>query len=84
VPVVIGTLPAQPGASAAAGASPAQQIQSRNTATAPRVNTSDSRLPGNTSATPTPASPAAAGALPAQPVAPPVTPASPSLPPPRR
>ena len=56
VPVTISTLPVQPGA-AAGGSSPAQQIQSRNTAVPPPVNTSDSRNLGNTSNTPTPPAP---------------------------
>jgi hypothetical protein len=79
VPVAIGTLPAQtPGAAAAGGSlSPAQQLQTRNAPVAPQINTSDSRIPGNTSNTPVPPV--------AQPVAPPASAgASPSLPPPRR
>jgi len=77
VPVTVSTLPVQPGA-AAAGAtvpSPAQQIQSRTTPSAPQINTSDSRSTGNTSNTPLPAQPAAVPQAPAAPVG-----ASPMLP----
>jgi hypothetical protein len=62
-PVIPGVTPPTAGVAggdAAAGGtipSPAQQIQSRTTPIAPRINTSDSRLPGATSASPTPATP---------------------------
>lgn len=54
VPVTVGTIPTPPAAAAAGGTlpSPAQQIQSRNAPVAPRVNTSDSRVVGNTSDSP--------------------------------
>jgi hypothetical protein len=54
VPVTVGTIPTTPAAAAAGGTlpSPAQQIQSRNAPFAPQVNTSDSRIIGNTSDSP--------------------------------
>jgi hypothetical protein len=54
VPVTVGTIPTTPAAAAAGGTlpSPAQQIQSRNAPVAPQVNTSDSRIIGNTSDSP--------------------------------
>jgi len=54
VPVTVGTIPTTPAAAAAGGMlpSPAQQIQSRNAPVAPQVNTSDSRIVGNTSDSP--------------------------------
>lgn len=54
VPVTVGTIPTPPAAAAAGGTlpSPAQQIQSRNAPVAPQVNTSDSRVVGNTSDSP--------------------------------
>lgn len=54
VPVTVGTIPTAPAAAAAGGTlpSPAQQIQSRNAPVAPPVNTSDSRIIGNTSDSP--------------------------------
>ena len=54
VPVTVGTIPTTPAAAAAGGTlpSPAQQIQSRNAPVAPQVNTSDSRIVGNTSDSP--------------------------------
>jgi hypothetical protein len=54
VPVTVGTIPTPPAAAAAGGTlpSPAQQIQSRNAPVVPQVNTSDSRIVGNTSDSP--------------------------------
>ena len=74
-----GTTPAAPGA-AAAGAtapSPAEQLQSRTPA--PRVNTSDSRVVGNTSDSPVPAAPAIAAPPSAPPSLEAPRPATPSI-----
>lgn len=85
VPVTVGTIPTTPATAAAGGTapSPAQQIQSRNTPVAPQVNTSDSRLRGNTSDTPAPPA-SGIGAAPTPPASPALTQGAPSLPPARR
>jgi len=94
VPVTVGTIPVTPAAAGGTVPSPAQQIQSRNTQVAPQVNTSDSRLRGNTSDSPAPPA-SGIGAAPTPPASgigaaptplpsPALTQGAPSLPPGRR
>jgi hypothetical protein len=83
VPVTVGTIPTTPAAAGGTAPSPAQQIQSRSTPVAPQVNTSDSRLRGNTSDSPTPPA-SGIGATPTPPSSPALTQGAPSLPPARR